>query len=116
MLKSIWTPRAINTKTKIRIFSFNVKSVLLYGCDMRPTSKTKQQKIQTFFHSGLRHVNNIRWPKKICSEDQWELAGQKPGGQADTAEEVGLHWTYPQKSHIQHHTPSPDLESIGEEE
>ena len=33
MLKNIWSSKKIRTRTKLRIFNSNVKSVLLYGCE-----------------------------------------------------------------------------------
>ena len=33
MLKNIWSSKEIRTRTKLRIFNSNVKSVLLYGCE-----------------------------------------------------------------------------------
>nr|KAG5693367.1 hypothetical protein BaRGS_015654 [Batillaria attramentaria] len=64
--------------TKLRIFNFNVKSVLLYGCETWRTTKTMQQKIQTFLNTCLRRIFNIRWPEKIRNEELWERAGQEP--------------------------------------
>ena len=32
-LQKVWKDRSITTKTKIRLFNSNVKSVLLYGCE-----------------------------------------------------------------------------------
>ena len=43
-------------------------------------------------------------------------SGTGTSGQADSAKEVGLDWTHPQETSIQHHTPSPDLEPAGQEE
>nr|KAG5692989.1 hypothetical protein BaRGS_011625 [Batillaria attramentaria] len=37
-----------------------------------------QQKTQTFFHTCLRLIFNIRWPEKIQNEELWERAGQEP--------------------------------------
>nr|KAG5711141.1 hypothetical protein BaRGS_004785 [Batillaria attramentaria] len=65
-------------KTKLRIFNSNVKSVLLYGCETWRTTKTMQQKIQTFLNTCLRRIFNIRWPEKIRNEELWERAGQEP--------------------------------------
>ena len=78
ILKNIWTSKQISMRTKLRIFNSNVKSVLLYGCETWRTTKTMQQKIQTFLNSCLRRIFNIRWPDKIRNEDLWEQAGQKP--------------------------------------
>jgi hypothetical protein len=55
----------ISTKTKLRIFNSNVKSIQLYGCETWRTTKAMQQKIQTFFNTCLRRIYNIRWPDKI---------------------------------------------------
>ena len=77
-LKNIWRAKDIKTSTKLRIFNSNVKSILLYGCETWRTTKTMQQKIQTFINTCLRHIFNIRWPEKIRNEELWEKAGQEP--------------------------------------
>ena len=64
-------------RTKLRIFNSNVKSVLLYGCETWRTTKTMQQKIQTFFNTCLRRIYKIQWQEKIRNEDLWEQAGQE---------------------------------------
>nr|KAG5704567.1 hypothetical protein BaRGS_031831 [Batillaria attramentaria] len=74
MLKNIWASKVISTRTKLRIFNFSVKSVLLYGCETWRITKTMQQKIQTFFNTCLRRIFNVQWPEKIL----WEPAGQEP--------------------------------------
>nr|KAG5693746.1 hypothetical protein BaRGS_002129 [Batillaria attramentaria] len=68
----------VSIRTKLRIFNSNVKSVLLYGCETWRTTKTMQQKIQTFLNTCLRRIFNIRWPEKIRNEELWERAGQEP--------------------------------------
>ena len=70
MLKNIWSSKEIRTRTKLRIFNSNVKSVLLYRCKTWRMTKTTLQKIQTFF--------NIRWPEMIPNEELWEQVGQEP--------------------------------------
>ena len=57
--KNIWSSKEIRTRTKLRIFNSNVKSVLLYGCETWRTTKTMLQKIQTFFNTCLRRIYNI---------------------------------------------------------
>ena len=76
MLKNIWTSEAISMRTKLRIFNFNVKSVLLYGCETWWTTQVMQQKIQTFFNTCLRRIDKNRWQEKIRN-DLWERAGQE---------------------------------------
>ena len=78
MLKNIWSSKEIRTRTKLRIFNSNVKSVLLYGCETWRTTKTMLQKIQTFFNTFLRRIYNTRWPEMIPNEELWERAGQEP--------------------------------------
>ena len=45
MLKNIWSSKEIRTRTKLRIFNSNVKSVLLYGCETWRTTKTENPDI-----------------------------------------------------------------------
>nr|KAG5703015.1 hypothetical protein BaRGS_016176 [Batillaria attramentaria] len=78
MLKNVWASKVVSIRTKLRIFNSNVKSVLLYGCGTWRTTKTMQQKIQTFLNTCLRRIFNIRWPEKIRNEELWERAGQEP--------------------------------------
>nr|KAG5700998.1 hypothetical protein BaRGS_022709 [Batillaria attramentaria] len=78
MLKNIWASKAVSIRTKLRIFNSNMKSVPLYGCETWRTTKTMQQKIQTFLNTCLRRIFNIRWPEKIRNEELWERAGQEP--------------------------------------
>nr|KAG5687043.1 hypothetical protein BaRGS_002416 [Batillaria attramentaria] len=78
MLKNIWASKVVSIRTKLRIYNSNVKSVLLYGCETWKTTKTMQQKIQTFLNTCLRRIFNIRWPEKIRNEELWERAGQEP--------------------------------------
>ena len=78
MLKNIWASKTIRTRTKLRTFNSNVKSVLLYGCETWRTTKSVLQKIQTFFNTCLRRIYKIRWPEKIKNEDLLQRAGQEP--------------------------------------
>nr|KAG5693183.1 hypothetical protein BaRGS_014073 [Batillaria attramentaria] len=78
MLKNVWASKVVSIRTKLRIFNSNVKSVLLYGCETWRTTKTLQQKIQTFLNTCLRRIFNIRWPEKVRNEELWERAGQEP--------------------------------------
>nr|KAG5703814.1 hypothetical protein BaRGS_031448 [Batillaria attramentaria] len=78
MLKNVWASKVVSIRTKLRIFNSNVKSVLLYGCETWRTTKTMQQKIQTFLNTCLRRIFNFRWPEKIRNEELWERAGQEP--------------------------------------
>nr|KAG5705815.1 hypothetical protein BaRGS_027474 [Batillaria attramentaria] len=84
MLKNVWASKVVSIRTKLRIFNSNVKSVLLYGCETWRTTKTMQQKIQTFLNtclsasstsdgqrrSGMKSCGSERgrnqWPSRSC--------------------------------------------------
>nr|KAG5689503.1 hypothetical protein BaRGS_000609 [Batillaria attramentaria] len=74
MLKNAWASKVVSIKTKLRIFNSNVKSVLLYGCETWRTTKTMQQKIQTFLNTCLRRIFNIdgqrRSGTKSCGSER----------------------------------------------
>jgi hypothetical protein len=77
-LKNIWKSQQISTKTKIRLFNSNVKSVLLYGSESWRTTKTTVRKIQTFINSCLRRILRIHWPEKISNTELWQRTNQTP--------------------------------------
>lgn len=58
-LKNIWRSNLIASRTKIRLFNSNVKSVLLYGAETWRTTKTTIKRIQTFINSCLRRILKI---------------------------------------------------------
>ena len=68
----------------------------------------------------LQHLSEAHLQNPMAREDpKWRSVGASrtgTSGQADTAKDVGLDRTHPQKASIQHHTPSLDLEPAGEEE
>ena len=80
MLKNIWASRGISMRTKLRIFNSNLKSVLLYGCEIWRITQTMQQKIQTFFNTCLRRIyksNGLgRSEMKICGSERGPHAPQ----------------------------------------
>ena len=75
-LRPVWKSTNISTKTKLRIFNSNVKSVLLYGSETWRVTKAISQKLQTFINSCLRQIYSIRWPDKITNENLWKQANQ----------------------------------------
>jgi hypothetical protein len=71
--------RASNSrKTKLRIFSINVKAVLLYGAETWESNTVIRRKLQTFINRCLRKILNINWSEKIRTEELLELAGEEP--------------------------------------
>lgn len=80
LLRKVWK----DTKTKCRLFSSNVKSVLLYGCETWNLTKNPLNRLQTFVNACLRKILRIRWPETIRNEELWERTVQNP-----LAEEIG---------------------------
>ena len=78
MLKPVWRSSSLSLKSKLRIFTSNVKSVLLYGAETWRTTKYLVNKLQVFVNKSLRSILGIRWPEKIRNEDLWQRTGQKP--------------------------------------
>ena len=74
MLKNIWASRGISMRTKLCIFNFNMKLVLLYRCETWWTTQTMQQKIQTFFNTCLRRIYKTdgkrRSKMKMCGRER----------------------------------------------
>jgi hypothetical protein len=77
-LYPIWKNSNISRKTKLRIFSSNVKAVLLYGAETWKSNTVITRKLQTFINRCLRKILNIHWPEKITEELLLALAGEEP--------------------------------------
>ena len=59
MVGNIWTSKEISMKTVLRLFSSNVKAVLLYGCETWRTTQKMLQIFTRFLHmrsSALRQT------------------------------------------------------------
>ena len=69
LLRPVWHTTSISLKTKLRIFSSNVKSVLFYGSEPWRLTAMLINKIQVFVNKCLRHVLGIRWAEKIRNKD-----------------------------------------------
>ena len=78
MLRPVWSCRSLRTKTKLRIFNSNVKSVLLYGSETWRETNALIKQVQVFINKCLRQILGIRWPEKISNRDLWQRTGQEP--------------------------------------
>ena len=83
-LNKVWKDRNISSKTKIKLFNSNVKSVLLYGSETWSLTKTLTTKLQVFINTCLRRIMKIRWNDKVQNKTLWERTGQRL-----IAEEIG---------------------------
>ena len=77
-LNKIWNSSFISTKTKIRFFNSNVKSVLLYGCETWLVTNGLTNKIQVFVNKCLRRILRIWWPNTISNDDLYVRCNQSP--------------------------------------
>ena len=76
-LNKFWNSASINRQTKLQVFTTNVKSVLLYGCETWLVTESLCNKIQVFINKCLRKILGIHWPATIRNEELWSRTGQK---------------------------------------
>ena len=81
MLRGIWKSKELNTRTKLRIFKTNVKTVLLYGSETWKLTTTSLQKLQSFVNRCLRQILGLKWFDMVRNKDLWERAQMKPIGE-----------------------------------
>jgi hypothetical protein len=77
-LYPVWRNHNISKGVKIRIFSTDVKSVLLYVCETWKTTNQITRSLQTFINKYLRRTMNIKWTDKVTNEKLWRITKQKP--------------------------------------
>jgi hypothetical protein len=75
-LYPVWKNSRVSTRTKLRIFRNNVKSVLLYGSETWKEMKSTTSKLQTFVSCCLRRILNIHWLEVISNEELWRRTGE----------------------------------------
>jgi hypothetical protein len=62
--------------TKLGLFHSNVKSFLLYSCEMWKASKTITRQVQVFINKCLRRILCIFWPVQISNNGPWTVTNQ----------------------------------------
>ncbi|XP_072906368.1 uncharacterized protein [Hemitrygon akajei] len=77
-LRPVWRSTAISVKTKLRIFSSNVKAILLYGSETWRITNTSCNKIQTFLNKCLWQILFLKWYDRVSNLDLWKRANQEP--------------------------------------
>ena len=58
-LKNIWKSKKISLKTKLRFFTSNVLTTLLYGCESWKMTKATCHKLDTYQNCCLGRILNI---------------------------------------------------------
>ena len=85
----IWKIKNIRLPTKLKLFTSNVISTLLYGSETWRHSKALDEKLKVFVNTCLRQILQIRWPEtsptKTYGEQQesikkmkWQWIGHTP--------------------------------------
>ena len=78
-MEQIWH-RADKTKqrTRIKLYTTLVRSVLLYNCGTWALTKTDEEKLDSFHRKQLRRVLGIRYPTKISNKSLYKKCEQTP--------------------------------------
>ncbi|VDO82420.1 unnamed protein product [Schistosoma margrebowiei] len=66
-LENIWNSEHLSTNTEVRIFSKNIKTVLLYGAETWRNTTTIIKKVQVFINSCLHKILIALWPDTISN-------------------------------------------------
>jgi hypothetical protein len=77
-LTPIWKSSKYSRRTKIKIYSSCVLSVLLYGSECWRTTQRDNQQLAVFHTTCLRKIYKIYWPNTISNADLYKLAKQEP--------------------------------------
>lgn len=83
-LRNVWFSHRISLNLKLRIFSSNVKSVLLYGSETWKVTRRLTQMLQVFVNKCLRKICGIFYPKVISNVNLLQKTDQSP-----IADEIG---------------------------
>ena len=81
-MKSLWQPlwrhRTISRRTKLKIYNSAIMSILLYGAETWPLTKTLTTRIDGFDSRALRSLENIKWYDRVPNEVLRERTQQPP--------------------------------------
>ena len=75
-LNNIWKSRKYSLKTKLKVYSSNVKTVLLYGSECWRVVQSEMAKLNSFHNSSLRKICRIFWPNKISNLDLYRRTNE----------------------------------------
>ena len=74
-LNNIWKSTSIHTKTKLKIYKSNVRSILLYASETWRTNKKIESRLRGFEGRCLRRILHIWWEQRVTNKEVWERAG-----------------------------------------
>ena len=76
----------ISRRTKLRIFSSCVKSILLYGSETWLVSNSITQRLETFVNKCISIICSIFWPNTISNAALLNLTNEEPKEAEDAAD------------------------------
>ena len=76
-LEHIFDNNNLNIQMNIRVFRACAESIFLYNSELWTLTKTAEKKIDSYHWRILRKAINIKWPKKISSEDLYKKTKQE---------------------------------------
>ena len=83
-MRNVWKS-TLPRKSKIRLFTSTVESILLYGCETWTLTKAEEKSLDGSYTRMLRAALNIRWQYHIMNEDvygclpkvSWKIAERR---------------------------------------
>jgi hypothetical protein len=72
----VWKTNDISLRTELRIFTSNVKSVLLYGCEKWRVTHEICRKLQSFVNRCLHRIMKMRCPITITNDELWKQTNE----------------------------------------
>ena len=76
-LQPLLKSRDLAIETKLRIFNAYVASIFLYNCGLWTTTKTINNKLDSFHRRLLRKTLGINWPNKISNIELYEKTKER---------------------------------------
>ena len=68
-LQNIWKSTALQTKTKLKFYRSNVRSVLLYASETWRTNKRLESRLRGFEGRCLKRILRMRWEQLVTNKE-----------------------------------------------
>ena len=68
-LQNVWKSSMLHTRTKLRIYKSNVRSVLLYAAETWRTNRRFESRLRGFEGKCLRRILKLRWEQRVTNEE-----------------------------------------------
>ena len=76
--RPLWKKNNISRRTKLRIYNASVVSILLYGSETWPITKTLTARINGFDSRSLRRIEGIHWTDLVTNQEVRRRTRQPP--------------------------------------